>query len=295
MVDSGYTTPNYMIFPLGVTDKVERNVEAAIYPGRLVKRGTTDYDIKPADCLKPAIGWVGWEDALGRYQPTDLDTAYAVGATTYIGKCPGKPVFVPSGLPKGFVAEEGDYLIPWGTAGQVAPAVKIGGGYGVKIPFTKKATEFDTNIDLPTGILVNGWRVDVVTAANSATIDIGILSTEVGGDAAGFVDGASLAATGLVFPGSVDASAATNTTGVLLVESDITSADTSALIVSVPTPYKCDGTAKSITYTTSEHTVAGFFYLIVDAPGIEAVGKVAATVNASAATADTDIMVTSLI
>lgn len=295
MVDSGYTTPNYMIFPLGLTDKAERNVEAAINPGRLAIRGTTDYDIKPANCLKPVVGWAGWEEALGRYQPVDLDTAYAVSAVTYIGKCPGKPVFVPAGLPKGFVAEEGDILIPWGTAGQVAPAVKIGGGFGVKVPFTKKASEFDTNIDLPAGILVNGWRVDAVTAASGATIDIGILSTEVGGDADGFVDGASLAATGTVFPGSVDASAANNTTGALLVESDITSADTPALSLSVPTPYKCDGTAKSITYTTSDHTVAGFFYLVVEAAGIEPVGKVAATVDASAATADTDIMVTSLI
>jgi hypothetical protein len=290
MVETGYSEQKNVIFPSRITDKVGRNVEAAIYSGRLVIKGTTDADAKPADCLHSVIGWSGFEMADAVSQPANISTAYAVGASVPVCNAPGNPVFSPLGLAPGFIAEQGDLLIPWGVAGQVAPAIKIGGGYGVKIPFSKNTSEKDTGIDLPAGILVRGWAVNVATAASGATLDAGILSTETGGDTDGFIDGASLASTGLVFPGNVDATAANNTLGVLLVESDIKSADTTALYLSMPTPYKTDGTAKSIVYLTSDHNVSGFFYLVVESPGIEEVGKTKYKVDATAGAANITVV-----
>ncbi|MHC1623460.1 MAG: hypothetical protein ACXQTR_02575 [Candidatus Methanospirareceae archaeon] len=50
-------------------------------PGRLVKRGTTDYDVQVADASAnyPAIGWLGYEKANANFKPETIDTAYAAG------------------------------------------------------------------------------------------------------------------------------------------------------------------------------------------------------------------------
>lgn len=49
-------------------------------PGRLVKKGTTDYDVKIADASAnfPAIGWLGYEKANANFKPETIDTAYAL-------------------------------------------------------------------------------------------------------------------------------------------------------------------------------------------------------------------------
>jgi len=84
--------------------------------------------------------------------------------------------------------------------GTVVPVVPMPGGYGVRIPFVKKTTEFDTGVDLPEGMIVSDVIVEVTKEVADATIDVGLLSTENsnGGDADGFLVGESCAAKGFV-------------------------------------------------------------------------------------------------
>jgi hypothetical protein len=85
-----------------------------------------------------------------------------------------------------------------------APA---GGGQGAallwkKLPITTKTSaEIDTGFDLPTKAIVEKVILDVKTAevtGGTKTLKIGLLSSESGGNAAGFVNGISTATVGLV-------------------------------------------------------------------------------------------------
>lgn len=67
------------------------------------------------------------------------------------------------------------------------------------------STEVDTLWDLPASAYVYDVLIEVTTAevtGSTKTLDVGLLSTESGGDADGFVDGVSVAATG-VYRGGV--------------------------------------------------------------------------------------------
>ena len=89
-------------------------------------------------------------------------------------------------------------------------------------------TETDTTFDLPAKAIVHEVLVEVKTAeatASTKTIDVGLLASESGGDADGFIDGLSVAATGLIVPKFVATvgsnntylgAAATHTIGALL-------------------------------------------------------------------------------
>lgn len=77
----------------------------------------------------------------------------------------------------------------------------------LKIPVTGNLTgsEEDTGIDLPANSIILHNLVNVeVTAAEATgstkTIDVGLLSSESGGDADGFIDGLSVASTGYKQP-----------------------------------------------------------------------------------------------
>lgn len=61
-------------------------------------------------------------------------------------------------------------------------------------------TETDTGLDLPYKAHVYDVAVEVTTLDSTETVDIGILSSETGGDANGFIAAASVAATGFVKP-----------------------------------------------------------------------------------------------
>jgi len=67
-----------------------------------------------------------------------------------------------------------------------------------KIPFTASTTEKDTGWDLPSTAIVLEVLVEITTAEAGITMDVGLLSTETGGDADGFLDGVSVAAVGIV-------------------------------------------------------------------------------------------------
>ena len=123
------------------------------------------------------------------------------------------------------------------------------------VPFsiadTTATTETDTGFDFPTGATILPWpSVDVRTADSTETIDVGLLSSEGGGDANGFI-----AALSVGTAGQIDTTfASTVTNGALLVE---TATGAAAVI---PATYVIGATAKSLTYTLTagSDTAAGY-------------------------------------
>jgi len=67
-----------------------------------------------------------------------------------------------------------------------------------KIPFTASPTEKDTGWDLPATAVVIDVLVEVTTAEAGVTMDVGLLSTETGGDADGFLDDVPMGSVGIV-------------------------------------------------------------------------------------------------
>lgn len=123
------------------------------------------------------------------------------------------------------------------------------------VPFsiadTTATTETDTGFDFPTGAtILPRPSVDVRTADATETIDVGLLSSESGGDANGFI-----AALSVGTPGQIDTTfASTVTNGALLVE---TATGAAAVI---PGTYVIGATAVSLTYTLTagSDTAAGY-------------------------------------
>jgi len=66
------------------------------------------------------------------------------------------------------------------------------------LSFGANAGENDTGWDLPAKAIVLDVIVVVETADAGETLDVGLLSTETGGDADGFLDGISLGSVGIV-------------------------------------------------------------------------------------------------
>lgn len=117
------------------------------------------------------------------------------------------------------------------------------------------AAETDTGFDFTAGMIVRPEPTINVTAVHAAkTIDVGLLSSESGGDADGFIAAASVATLGAV----VAKAATTATVGALLRE---TITDSGAATSSVRHVYPIGSTAVSITYTLSSSTTTakGFF------------------------------------
>jgi len=67
-----------------------------------------------------------------------------------------------------------------------------------KIPFTASTTEKDTGWDLPNTAVVLDVVVEVTTAEAGITMNVGLLSTETGGDATGFLNGIDVSSTGII-------------------------------------------------------------------------------------------------
>lgn len=266
----------------------ELKVETAtnVYPSRLVTKGTNDGDIVVGDGISAPMGFAGYEYCNPVFRPDSITSLYAAGAKIPVFSGADCIFKMFSGLAAGTVAKKKDLLLSWSN-GQVVPGVNLGGRYAVKVPFTKNTSETQT-ITLPPGTVLRDVIPNCTTNASGATIDIGTLSTD-SGDADGFVDGASLANTGLVLPGMVDATDANNTLGALITEATIKSADTTALYYRVPTGYLIPTGGKVLTYTTSNHTVAGDLYVIVESPGISLVGRAVESVSAASAAANIQI------
>jgi hypothetical protein len=128
---------------------------------------------------------------------------------------------------------------------------------------TLSTGEKDTGYDFSTGdIILDAWIVvsTLEATASTKTIDVGLLSSESGGDADGFIDGASTAAAATVKTGATIGSAAagatkycsTTTQGALLmdfaagVDAGGVNADSG---ICSPKEHVITSTAKSLTYT----------------------------------------------
>jgi hypothetical protein len=177
-------------------------------------------------------------------------------------------------------------LLTGGSLGQLLRAT--GGGSPVawasllglrikKIAFDKQTSESDTGWDLPDDSIVLDVIIEVVTNAAGASIDVGLLSSESGGDPDGFLDGASLAnAISLGGAYSVTKttgsnenyiSAVTRTIGELLCDHEEELGSDNATDHGFANATRkhhvaASVTAKSVTFTTSNHTVTGYIYII---------------------------------
>lgn len=279
----GVQPPSNMIVFGGKPFKVIQKIETATncYPGRLMIKGTNDDDVKVADGVGVPGGWLGYEQADPEFAPDNITSLYAVNAQAPVMSGPGF-LRMPSGLAAKTIAVKNDFLLSWGD-GQVVPGVNLGGRLAAKIPFSKSTSEVST-VTLPAGAVIRDVIIQAVTVASGATIDVGTLSS-ASGDADGFLDGESLVTAGVVQHNTFDATAANNTLGDLLVESDIVG-DVASGSFSIPTGYLVPAGGKVLTYTTSDHTVAGYIFVVVESPGIIPVGKTLLSANASSAAAD---------
>lgn len=138
------------------------------------------------------------------------------------------------------------------------------------------SSETDTTEDLPAAALVRDVLVYVSTADAGVTVDIGTLSSEDGGDADGFADALSVAATGWVRPqasvtaGGSETYYSANTRGALLADYIAgTNADGDFGLYHEKVYATDSQTAKSVSITSSESTTAVFdIYVLYDAlPG----------------------------
>ena len=156
-----------------------------------------------------------------------------------------------------------------------------------RIPFSAgdltAATETDTGFDLPDDAMVlpDGMGIHVIVVDATEDIDVGLLSSEAGGDADGFMDAVSLAALGPIFAEvgfTVGASAAYMdltggdvefTYGVFMA-----GAGTKAAIAEgsnadtdegfhLLTPYRIDGTAVSVVVTVSAGSDTGDGFILI--------------------------------
>lgn len=139
------------------------------------------------------------------------------------------------------------------------------------VPFgASDNAEVDTGIDLPANLLIKDALLKVTTVDATETLDVGILSSESGGDADGLLMVMDVANLGFVNPfgvvtdgGTIDYVLHTSGRGALL-KQGIAGANAVATVGGVqPRYYRTDGTAKSVTYTGSSgsDTAAGYICL----------------------------------
>jgi len=231
-------------------------------PGRLVKKGASDGLIVIGDKDGPNIGFLGFEQTFGPDQPADIDTAYVAEDKATVLSGPGTVLmgYSEEAVGKGEVVCSGSD----GKVRKLYPgSVKT-----MVIPFTKNTSETDTTVDIPEGAVFLNAFIEVTTEVASSTIDVGILSTEANGDADGFLDGVSCAVAGKIAPITYDASAAADLTLGELVSQDFVE-DATAGYIAFPQMWIGDGTATSVSYTTSDHDIVGNIHIMFAEPGID--------------------------
>lgn len=143
------------------------------------------------------------------------------------------------------------------------------------IPFniadTTAATETSTGIALPTDALVlpMGMAVRTTTIDATETIDVGILSSESGGDADGLIAALSVGTAGtfpannVVTVGGTETYFSSTTLGAL-VNDFLAGSNTGGDVGTAnPKAYRIDGTAKTISYTLTTGTDTATGYIMV--------------------------------
>ena len=294
----GFVEPDNKVIayaPNTILIQEEKAEEATIKPGMVVMKGTNDDDVVICDGVtKAPFGVAGYEQSfLGAAsstsnRPANVDTAYAKDARVPV--LGGGGFVAMMHLAPGVGTVKGDLLASWG-GGTVVPVVPMPGGYGVRIPFVKKTDEFDTGVDLPEGMIISDVIVEVTKEVDSATITVGLLSTEdsSGAGVDGFLDGESCAAKGFVKHNTVDTTAASLTLGDYFKEADIVDATSTggAQTYRVPNYHVVGGGQVSVSYTTSNSAnLAGNIYVVCAAPGFQIVGRAEETLPVAIVTDD---------
>jgi len=279
---TGHSTPTGKIIDYGTPlIKMEKNVETAanVYSGRLVAKGTSDYDIKVGDGIDAVpIAWALYEQESPEFKKDSWATVYNVNDKIKVGR--GGNFCIYAWMPKGFEARQGDKMFSF-TAGQVVPGQTLDGQPAIAIPFSKNTSETDTNVDFALAMVVSDVRLLVETAAVSATVTVGLLASE-SGDADGFLVAEIAAVAGLV-PHENGAGSAIITQGVFL--SPVVGKDANTKYFSTPKEKRIDGTAISPSYNTSSHTIAGRLLFKMQNSGIREVGVAEESVSSVAAAA----------
>lgn len=291
MAVQNYVTPTGKLVVTGEPPRIrEKNLGTVAngYPGRLVVREDTDYDIKVSDGKTAPIGFLGFP---GEFEGTDLQyTAGSISSILTVDSAVpvysggGFTIYMPSGLTSGSYATEGDILLSWAN-GQVIPGVIMGGRVAIKVPFSQNASSKDTGIDIPGGVLITDCIVDVVANVGGSSIDVGFINAVESGDEDGLLDGESCVAAGLQAHTIVDATEGNITVGAYLCTHIAEANGSSAVTLASLKAYKTDGTIKSLCYKTSAHAVSGYIYVFISSPGVIPVGRSGTTVDATTATA----------
>lgn len=277
MAINGWILPTNKTVSRGEFALQEMISEGEVTAGQWLSAGTAVGKCKAGDPGEPAIGFACYEEsyvAKGSLtdfnqvqRPRGLRLPFATGSKIAILFEGGFDLPIPTAA---YVTQEtGDALAGW-TDGTVLPGKPCAGGVTVKIPFTKSTSELSTGFVIPAGIKISDARVRVTTGVADATIDVGILSTEAGGDADGILDGVSCATAGIVQPIISDTTVTDLTKGALI-STVLKSNDTTPVFFALPTGFIGDGTAKTVSYTTSNHAITGFIEL--DITGVEIIAK----------------------
>lgn len=128
--------------------------------------------------------------------------------------------------------------------------------------------ETDSGQDLAKDEVVTDVLVEVVTAVASATIDVGLLSSETGGDMDGFADAVSAATAGFIRPGVTHTNGTTTdfvsavTRGTLLATFLVGSDAAASPGFYAEKSHRGDGVAKSLVHNTSNHAIAGYVHIL---------------------------------
>ena len=125
MVDTGYKKATNKIVVAGTPFVTEKEIETAttMYPGRLVKRGTTDNEVKVNTSDALAYGWLGYEDTPVMFRPANKSTIYSAADRAAIL---AGPIIIEACLASGQTIIMGDKLIS-AAAGELTKAALAGG------------------------------------------------------------------------------------------------------------------------------------------------------------------------
>jgi hypothetical protein len=261
-----FVEPTNKIVIAGEPDERDYEVSGTVtnmIAGRLVKKGASDGLIVIGDKTGPNIGWLGYEQTFAPDKPANIDTAYALADKATVLSGPGTILmgYSEDAVGKGSV-------MCAGSDGKVRK-LYAGSIKTLTVPFTNSATvEVDSGLNLPAGAVVLDAIVEVVTNVADATIDVGILSSESGGNADGFLDGVSCATAGKIAPITSAEAAATLTLGALI-STPHKSADATALYGAIPKLWIGNGTATSVSYTTNDKAVTGNIHIMFAEPGVD--------------------------
>lgn len=257
------------------------NGGSTIYAGSLVVLGTDGYlQAAAANCSNGKFVGIAMEGTLyGVTNVADNDQSILVfrkgifyykvtgagvaivGADLYVTDDNNLTATRPAnGIPVAkFVSYDGEsgygWVEPFSVDTPEITQVKV-----LKVPFTQSKEVKDTGIDLQAGLVILEAFVEVTSAVAGSSIDVGTINAVEGGTEDGFIDGASCATAGKVQPIVSADAAASLTVGDYLSSLDLKDANGKFAIVKKV--HVTDGVMKSLTYTTSDHAVAGNIYIV---------------------------------